>query len=148
MSDEQDLANFKASQAHYEWYGWDRLPIHPQPGVFETTTAVIDRYPDGETTIITPGMIESLLAQPKFDWREVLRRTDDQWATTKGRGWSEVDGVYHCFRIAPRKTRAPVKIRSLCGERQEMYGTRLLYSAAGEERCGDCLHLEIMKAML
>lgn len=131
MMDTENRADRKAAQAHYEWYGYDRVPLHPQPGIFETT--------EGHEEILR------LLAQPRFDWRLVLVRSDDQWATRTGRGWAPVEGVYHLFGPRPE---GPRKMFSVCGERRIMAGRPLRYTAAGEDRCGDCLHLEIMKAML
>ncbi len=129
---------------------WSRvgIPIHPQPGIFETTVATVKhRWGDsanGGSTTRTFGAreIEHLLAAPRFDWTEALRRSDDQWATRTGKGWRNLDGDHHCFRPVPGQ---PKKIRSLCGEYRLSLGVSLAYSAAGQSRCGECLHREIVQ---
>lgn len=98
--DTMNKADQKAIEAHLGWWGFRPIPVYPQPGIFETTTAAIDDWPDGETRVITSGMIEDLLSAPAFDWRDVLARVDaDREARAKATGWGQPNGgTYHYFR--------------------------------------------------
>lgn len=112
-------ADEKATAAHFAWYGYDRIPLYPQPGIFETTIAAIDGWPDGKTRIITSGMIEDLLSAPAFDWRDVLARIDsDREARARVTGWGQPnDGAYHYFTPDEPEAGWPGSrpVRSACG---------------------------------
>lgn len=67
-----------------------RVPIHPQPSIFETTIGVIDVASDEPSTLVTHTEIDQILSRPKWSFDEAdLRLTNERIAALQ----KEVDAV-------------------------------------------------------
>jgi len=83
------------------------IPIHPQPSIYATTIGVVDEWPDGSTTIVTPDEVEAIMARPSWDFEEAdIRLTGERIAALH----KEVDAAVAKRRPArkrqPRKPKA------------------------------------------